>query len=201
MAAPGYSSTIVNSSTCTHGAARRSSPERRSPCCYLLPCCHGTRHAGCSAFASPSPPGSSRLSRTTEPAAAAPGGVRPARPQKDGARAGSGSSVHSKDESDWRAIECLDTYKDMWKALNVDERLLVHQLARGKFANPENCTHHRAPVTPRLSEAATLATHRRGRIRGVCTNGRERKAIRRTGNAPPREIYGPAYAFPCSSSW
>jgi hypothetical protein len=26
----------------------------------------------------------------------------------------------------------------MWQALSVDERLLLHQLARGKFVNPEN---------------------------------------------------------------
>jgi len=44
----------------------------------------------------------------------------------------------AKDESDWRAVHCLSLYQDMWQALNVDERLLLHQLARGKFVNPEN---------------------------------------------------------------
>lgn len=43
-----------------------------------------------------------------------------------------------KDESDWRAVHCLSVYQDMWQALSVDERLLLHQLARGKFVNPEN---------------------------------------------------------------
>jgi len=44
----------------------------------------------------------------------------------------------AKDESDWRAVHCQSLYQDMWQALSVDERLLLHQLARGKFVNPEN---------------------------------------------------------------
>jgi hypothetical protein len=51
----------------------------------------------------------------------------------------------SKDEADWRAVKCRHIYQRMWDALGTDEQFLVHQLARGQFANPEN-----QPVIERL---------------------------------------------------
>jgi hypothetical protein len=43
-----------------------------------------------------------------------------------------------KDASDWRAVHCKEQYKAMWISLQDEERLLLHQLAKGRFANPEN---------------------------------------------------------------
>ncbi|HWJ06186.1 MAG TPA: hypothetical protein VNS57_10435, partial [Steroidobacteraceae bacterium] len=51
----------------------------------------------------------------------------------------------SKDEADWRAVNCRHIYQRMWNALETDEQFLVHQLAYGQFANPEN-----QPVIERL---------------------------------------------------
>lgn len=44
----------------------------------------------------------------------------------------------SKDEADWRAVNCRHIYQRMWNALETDEQFLVHQLAYGQLANPEN---------------------------------------------------------------
>jgi len=48
------------------------------------------------------------------------------------------ASFTTKDENDWRAVHCRSMYQSMWKSLQTDEQLLLHQLAKGKFANPEN---------------------------------------------------------------
>jgi hypothetical protein len=44
----------------------------------------------------------------------------------------------AKDASDWRAVYCARQYEAMWNSLRQEERLLLHQLAKGRFANPEN---------------------------------------------------------------
>jgi hypothetical protein len=44
----------------------------------------------------------------------------------------------AKDEEDWRAVRCESIYQKMWQELRAEEQLLVHQLARGAFANPQN---------------------------------------------------------------
>ena len=49
-----------------------------------------------------------------------------------------GSSFTTKDGDDVRMAECADTYARIWQKRSRDERLLLHQLAEGKFANPEN---------------------------------------------------------------
>ncbi|HEY5807689.1 MAG TPA: hypothetical protein VIT67_06960, partial [Povalibacter sp.] len=52
-----------------------------------------------------------------------------------------GNEFTSKDEADWRAINCRPLYDAAWKAVErKEERVLLHQLARGYFANPENRT-------------------------------------------------------------
>ncbi len=43
-----------------------------------------------------------------------------------------------KDATDWRAVHCETQYETMWKSLRQEEQLLLHQLAKGCFANPEN---------------------------------------------------------------
>lgn len=43
-----------------------------------------------------------------------------------------------KDEQDWRAAHLGDLYAEAWESLEANERLLLHQLAHGYFANPEN---------------------------------------------------------------
>jgi hypothetical protein len=43
-----------------------------------------------------------------------------------------------KDAADWRAVHCEAQYETMWKSLRQEEQLLLHQLAKGHFANPEN---------------------------------------------------------------
>lgn len=43
-----------------------------------------------------------------------------------------------KDATDWRAVHCETQYETMWKSLRQEEQLLLHQLAKGRFANPEN---------------------------------------------------------------
>jgi hypothetical protein len=47
-------------------------------------------------------------------------------------------AVTSKDESDWRAVNCRHIYQRMWKAVTTEEQLLLHQLAGRQYANPEN---------------------------------------------------------------
>jgi hypothetical protein len=49
-----------------------------------------------------------------------------------------GLSFTDKDEADWRAIHCQPLYEHLWSSLSGSERLLVHQLAKGRFANPAN---------------------------------------------------------------
>jgi hypothetical protein len=49
-----------------------------------------------------------------------------------------GSNFTTKDADDIRMAECESTYLGIWKKRSQDERLLLHQLAQGKFANPEN---------------------------------------------------------------
>jgi len=44
----------------------------------------------------------------------------------------------AKDEEDWRAARCKGIYRKMWQELRPEERLLIHQLANGAFANPQN---------------------------------------------------------------
>jgi hypothetical protein len=43
-----------------------------------------------------------------------------------------------KDECDWRAVRCGPVYSAAWATLKPGERLVMHQLAAGYFANPEN---------------------------------------------------------------
>jgi hypothetical protein len=56
-----------------------------------------------------------------------------------------GEPVTTKDESDFRAARCAPVYNEMWRALGADEQLLLHHLATGRYANPEN-----QPVIERL---------------------------------------------------
>ncbi len=49
-----------------------------------------------------------------------------------------GAEFTWKDETDWRAVHCKPIYTSAWSVLKPDERLLMHHLARGYFANPEN---------------------------------------------------------------
>jgi len=49
-----------------------------------------------------------------------------------------GAEFTWKDESDWRTVHCHEIYSSAWSKVKQDERLLMHQLANGYFANPEN---------------------------------------------------------------
>lgn len=49
-----------------------------------------------------------------------------------------GTRFTTKDGDDIRMAECEATYLGIWSKRSQDERLLLHQLAEGKFANPEN---------------------------------------------------------------
>lgn len=50
-----------------------------------------------------------------------------------------GAEFTSKDEADWRMVHCRKLYAAAWQAVDrPQERLLLHELARGYFANPEN---------------------------------------------------------------
>jgi hypothetical protein len=44
----------------------------------------------------------------------------------------------AKDEQEWRAARCENIYRKMWQELRAEEQLLIQQLARGAFANPQN---------------------------------------------------------------
>lgn len=48
------------------------------------------------------------------------------------------AGMTAKDEEDWRAVRCESIYQKMWQDLRAQEQLLVHQLAHGAFANPQN---------------------------------------------------------------
>lgn len=49
-----------------------------------------------------------------------------------------GTSFTVKDGDDIRMARCKSIYSDIWRKRSQDQRLLLHQLAEGKFANPEN---------------------------------------------------------------
>lgn len=49
-----------------------------------------------------------------------------------------GKDFTLKDQMDWRVARCKAHYQAMWDALDKEEQLLLHQLAKGSFANPEN---------------------------------------------------------------
>ncbi|WP_331609830.1 hypothetical protein [Povalibacter sp.] len=56
----------------------------------------------------------------------------------DQARAEFGPAFTGKDAIDIRRIESGPIYREVWRSLTGEERHLLHQLARGYFANPEN---------------------------------------------------------------
>jgi hypothetical protein len=49
-----------------------------------------------------------------------------------------GARFTDKDAADLRRITCTGRYQQLWATLSADERHLLHQLAMGHFANPEN---------------------------------------------------------------
>jgi hypothetical protein len=49
-----------------------------------------------------------------------------------------GSAFTSKDGDDIRMARCANIYAKIWSKRSREEQLLLHQLAQGKFANPEN---------------------------------------------------------------
>ncbi|HMN46500.1 MAG TPA: hypothetical protein PKE27_18130 [Povalibacter sp.] len=49
-----------------------------------------------------------------------------------------GDRFTDKDAADLRRIHCTGRYQQLWSTLSADERHLLHQLAMGQFANPEN---------------------------------------------------------------
>jgi hypothetical protein len=49
-----------------------------------------------------------------------------------------GSAFTSKDGDDIRMAKCANIYAKIWSKRSREEQLLLHQLAQGKFANPEN---------------------------------------------------------------
>lgn len=56
----------------------------------------------------------------------------------DQLRAQLGERFTDKDAADLRRIHCTGRYQQLWATLSADERHLLHQLAMGQFANPEN---------------------------------------------------------------
>jgi len=56
----------------------------------------------------------------------------------DQARAEFPDEFTSKDAINIRRIASAPHYRDVWRSLSADERHLLHQLALGHFANPEN---------------------------------------------------------------
>lgn len=51
-----------------------------------------------------------------------------------------GERFTEKDAADLRRVRCTARYQQLWAGLSGDERHLLHQLAMGQFANPENTT-------------------------------------------------------------
>ncbi|MBB6092005.1 hypothetical protein HNQ60_000851 [Povalibacter uvarum] len=56
----------------------------------------------------------------------------------DRARAQAGARFTEKDAADIRKVLCEPRYRSLWTGLNADQRQLLHQLATGQYANPEN---------------------------------------------------------------
>lgn len=54
------------------------------------------------------------------------------------ARVQAGARFTEKDAADIRKVLCEPRYRSLWAGLTADQRQLLHQLARGQYANPEN---------------------------------------------------------------
>ena len=73
------------------------------------------------------------------------------------ARAEFGDQFTDKDALDMRRIACEPRYRQLWAALSVDERQLLHQLAHRSFREPgERCNDRAVALSP-LHPAATVA--------------------------------------------